>query len=115
VTLKDVFGDTLFSVNTEDDGKITTQEVLYKIYEYLAGTAGGTYDTDITTHSPHTLTITKAGYQTYEDVITIDRKMDLEIALAPYVPVNPIKVKLSTKPRLKVKLNTSPNIKVRLS
>ena len=31
--------------------------------------------------TPHTLTITKTGYQDYQDVIAIDRKMDLEVAL----------------------------------
>jgi hypothetical protein len=27
------------------------------------------------------LTVTKAGYQDFQDVITLDRKMDLEVAL----------------------------------
>jgi hypothetical protein len=32
--------------------------------------------------NPHTIIITKDGYQDYEDVITINRKLDLEIALS---------------------------------
>ncbi|MDO9071604.1 MAG: hypothetical protein Q7V36_08820, partial [Deltaproteobacteria bacterium] len=38
--------------------------------------------------NPHTVTITKAGYQTYQDTITINRKMDLEVALS-YVRNSP--------------------------
>jgi hypothetical protein len=41
-----------------------------------AGYLGRTY------YTPHTLAITKAGYQDYQEVITIDRKMDLEVALS---------------------------------
>jgi hypothetical protein len=41
---------------------------------------GDAYTTkDIKT--PHTLTITKAGYQDYQEAIAINRKIDLEIAL----------------------------------
>jgi hypothetical protein len=39
-------------------------------------------DLSRTTSNPHTITITQAGYQDYEDVITINRKMNLEIALS---------------------------------
>lgn len=41
--------------------------------------AAGYLDRNIRT--PHTLTITKDGYQDYQDVITIDRAMDLEVAM----------------------------------
>jgi hypothetical protein len=34
------------------------------------------------TSNPHTIIITQVGYQDYEDVITINRKMNLEIALS---------------------------------
>ena len=44
----------------------------------------------ITDKNPHTLTITKAGYQDYQEAITINRKMDLEVALlAPAGGVSP--------------------------
>jgi hypothetical protein len=32
--------------------------------------------------NPHSVTIAKTGYQTYQDVITINRKLDLEVALS---------------------------------
>ncbi len=43
--------------------------------------------------NPHTLTITKDGYQVYRDTITINRKMDLEIALS-YLNSSPISLGL---------------------
>ena len=44
----------------------------------------------ITDKNPHTLTITKAGYQDYQEIMTINRKMDLEVALlAPAGGVSP--------------------------
>ena len=42
---------------------------------YYSGGAQSSYK------GPWTLTITKAGYQDYQDVITLDRKMDLGVAL----------------------------------
>ena len=40
--------------------------------------------------NPHTLTITKAGYQDYQEKMTINRKMDMEVALlAPAGGVSP--------------------------
>ena len=44
----------------------------------------------ITDKNPHTLTITKTGYQDYQEIMTINRKMDLEVALlAPAGGVSP--------------------------
>jgi hypothetical protein len=81
VTLKDVNGTQVFSVSTGADGKIAEQLVTHTKYDHTASWAAVTY-------GPHTLTITNAGYQTYQDVITIDRKMDLEVALS-YVRTSP--------------------------
>jgi hypothetical protein len=83
VTLKDAAAATVFSVNTGADGKITftgqdsspiTNALTHTRY-YYSGGALSSYK------GPWTLTITKAGYQDYQDAITIDRKMDLEVAL----------------------------------
>jgi hypothetical protein len=84
VTLTDIAGPTtVFSVTTGADGKITfpgqdsstvDKAVTHTRY-YYSGGAQSSY------RGPWTLTITKTGYQTYQDVIAIDRKMDLEIAL----------------------------------
>ncbi|MGA9754916.1 MAG: carboxypeptidase-like regulatory domain-containing protein [Desulfobaccales bacterium] len=75
VTLKDKNANTVFSDSTGADGKIAEQTVSRGYYDRAHG------DT-LQDYGPHTLTITKAGYQDYTDVITIDRKMDLELALS---------------------------------
>jgi hypothetical protein len=71
--------------------------------------------------TPHTLTITKEGYQDYQDVITIDRSIDLEVALSPvpppvYVPVpsGEMDIILAAPEPLEVALE-SDEIKVELS
>jgi hypothetical protein len=64
-----------FPVTTGTDGKILQQFANYKRYKKTGGAIV------VDTFSPHTLTITKAGYQDYQEVIIIDRKMDLEVAL----------------------------------
>jgi hypothetical protein len=74
VTLKDNGGNTVFSVSTGTDGKIAQQTVSRGYYDQAHGNT-------LQEYGPHTLTITKAGCQDYQDVITIDRKMDLEVAL----------------------------------
>ena len=44
----------------------------------------------ITDKNPHTLTIAKAGFQDCQEILTINRKMDLEVALsAPAGGVSP--------------------------
>jgi hypothetical protein len=83
VTLKDAAAAIVFSVNTGADGKITftgqdsspiTNAFTHTRYYYNGG-ALSSYK------GPWTLTVTKAGYQDYQDVIVLDRKMDLEVAL----------------------------------
>jgi hypothetical protein len=74
VTLKDNGGNTVFSVTTGADGKIAQQTVNRGYYDQAHG------DT-LQDYGPHTLTIANSGYQNYQEVITIDRKMDLEVAL----------------------------------
>ena len=65
----------------------------------------------ITDKNPHTLTITKAGYQDYQEILTINRKMDLEVALgaAPppvyvNVPSGEVAITLSAPESLEVSL-----------
>jgi hypothetical protein len=74
VTLKDNGGSTVFSVSTGADGKITEQTVSRGYYDQA-------HSQTLQDYGPHTLTITKDGYQDYQDVITLDRKLDLEVAL----------------------------------
>lgn len=63
------------------------------------GAGSGAAYTDYNSMNPHTLTITKDGYQDYQDTITVNRKMDMEVALS-YVrnsPTNPGLVPLGVK------------------
>ena len=61
IILTDKDGNTVLSVSTGADGKIAQQTVTYKRYYYSSGA-------QVWDYSPHTLTITKAGYQIYQDV-----------------------------------------------
>ena len=61
----------------------------------------------ITDKNPHTLTITKAGYQDYQEILTINRKMDLEVALASYQPRHPLEVELPVRAPLEVSLKAA--------
>jgi hypothetical protein len=65
----------------------------------------------ITDKNPHTLTITKAGFQDYQEILSINRKMDLEVALGPVpppeyvnVPSGEVAIGLSTPESLEVSL-----------
>jgi len=80
VTLKDKNDATVFSVSTAVDGTITEQTVSRGYYDQAHG------DT-LQDYSPHTLTIEKSGYQTYEKTFTLEQKTDWEIKLAKAVGV----------------------------
>ncbi|PIU54137.1 MAG: hypothetical protein COS90_02385 [Deltaproteobacteria bacterium CG07_land_8_20_14_0_80_60_11] len=95
VVIKNAAGTTVSSGNTGADGKYDagylTDRVLSPTSLVLgkSSIAAAHEDTHIANgyltrviSNPHTITITQAGYQDYEDVITVDRKMDLEIALS---------------------------------
>jgi hypothetical protein len=65
----------------------------------------------ITDKTPHSLTITKAGFQDYQEVLTINRKMDLEVALGSVpppvyvnVPSGEVAISLSAPESLEVSL-----------
>jgi hypothetical protein len=74
VTLKDNGGNTVFSVSTGVDGKIAKQIVDRGYYDQAHGSV-------LQDYGPFTLSITQTGYRDYQDIITLDRKMDLEVAL----------------------------------
>jgi hypothetical protein len=74
VTFKDKNNTTVFSTSTGANGKITEQIVTVTQYDHTSSWAAINY-------GPFTLTITADGYQDYQDVIVIDRKMDLEVAM----------------------------------
>jgi hypothetical protein len=80
VTLKDKNGTQVFSATTDINGKIPTQTVSYGWYEQATG------DT-LNSYSPHTLTISKAGYQIYTKKFTLDKKIDWRIKLTKAVDI----------------------------
>jgi hypothetical protein len=93
VILKDKNGNTVFNVTTAADDTIAQQTVSRGYYAQATG------DT-LQEYSPHTLTITKAGYQTYTGNFTLSQKTNWTIALQPltdggliehvgFVPVDP--------------------------
>jgi hypothetical protein len=75
VTLKDKNGNTAFSVTTDSNGAIATQTVTRGYYDQAHG------DT-LQDSSPHTLTITKAGWQKYVKTFALTEKTKWEIKLA---------------------------------
>ncbi len=80
VTLKDKNGNTVFSVATDAAGAIATQTVTRGYYDQAHGDA-------LQDSSPHTLAITKAGFQTYVKKFTLTEKTKWELKLAHAVPV----------------------------
>lgn len=62
-------------------------EVKQARLQHKLGTGAGYGDAFTTKDikTPHTLIITKTGYQDYQSIITIDRKLDLEVALLPTI------------------------------
>lgn len=80
VTLKDKNGTQIFSVTTDVNGDIVTQIVSRGYYD-------GTHGSTLQDYSPHTLTISKAGYQTYVSILTPTATTNLFIKLAQAVPI----------------------------
>lgn len=118
VILKDKDSNEIFNVSTDASGGIT-----------FSGEDGSS-DNNVITHThysggnldyrgPWTLTITALGYQDYQDVITIDRKMDLEVALAAINPgstqiIQEMEIMVATAEPLSVEL-AAAEISVALS
>ncbi|MCK9376205.1 MAG: hypothetical protein M0P73_08650 [Syntrophobacterales bacterium] len=81
----------LASLTTGADGEALFTEAITMKELAISGISSfrGGYENDLVTagylarqmRTPHTLTITKTGYQLYHNSISVDRKMDLEIAL----------------------------------
>lgn len=80
VTLKDKDGNVVFTVNTAADGTIAQQTVSRGYYNQANGNT-------LQEYSPHTLTITKADYQTYTHIFTLDEKIDWRVTLFKARPV----------------------------
>lgn len=76
VKIYDKDGNLAADLITGADGKIAQQRMNYKRY-YWGGSATATQD-----YYPYHIVISKAGYETYEDKLNMDRKMDMEVGLA---------------------------------
>lgn len=85
VKVYDRFGTLVADTATGSDGRIAEQVLTHEKRERdpNSNPTGYTTVSILTTYSPYRLVITKAGYQTYDDKLTLDRKMDLEVALGP--------------------------------
>lgn len=83
VKIYDRFGALVVDTTTGSDGKIAPQTLTHEKRERDPNSVPDGYTTAsiLTTYSPYRLVISKSGYQTYDDKLTIDRKMDLEVAL----------------------------------
>jgi hypothetical protein len=94
VEIKDNSGTTVASGETDADGIFDAGYLTNRVLSPTALVMGkpsitaALEDDHITAgyltrvnKEPHTLTITKAGYQDYQDTITLNRKIDLELAL----------------------------------
>lgn len=84
VSLIDKDDAQVFSTITSAAGVITEQIVTYAQYSKVSG--AGTFDTTVLS-SPHTLSISKQGYQTYISTLTIDKKLDSVLTLNRAVDV----------------------------
>ena len=95
MVIKNEAGSTVSSGNTDANGNDDAGYLTNRVLSPTAAVIGlpnitaALEDDHITAgkltkvdSNPHTVTIAKTGYQTYQDVITIDRKLDLEVALS---------------------------------
>ncbi len=78
--LTDKDGTQVFSLTTDTNGDIITQTVTRGYYHQSTGNT-------LQESAPHTLTILKAGYQTYVKKFTITEKTKWAIKLAPVQPI----------------------------
>jgi hypothetical protein len=74
VTLKDKDGNVVFTTTTDALGVIATQTVSRGYYNQANGNT-------LQEYSPHTLTISKAGYVTYTEIFTLSAKTAWTISL----------------------------------
>jgi hypothetical protein len=100
VTLKDATGTTVYSNTTDTEGNFDAGAVITRILIPTDMVKGVWYvvpaheDTHVangylsrTLKTPHTLTIEKGGYTTYQDVISLTSKLSLDLALSPPIPL----------------------------
>jgi hypothetical protein len=80
VVCKDKNGDEVFSVQTDENGNIEEQEVVFQEWYQLSYGEHG--EEDATCYSPHSFEISKEGKETLVvDKITMDEKIDWHLEL----------------------------------
>jgi len=80
VKITDKDGAVVTNVTTDAQGEITTQTLNYGYYDLAHGSTAQM-------KTPHVLEISKAGYETYKTVFTIDVKIDWTVRLLRAMPV----------------------------
>jgi len=81
VVIKDVFGTQVASISTDANGDITQQKLINAKAVWNYPGTGITW----TTYTPHTVTISKTGYQTKTIKYTMDRRREEIEVLEPAV------------------------------
>ncbi len=114
VTLTNGLGSTVINQTTGADGAIPTQTVTRGYYEQASGST-------LQDYGPHTLTITREGYETYQDVLNLTAKTSLSVSLLParpplYIPTpaETFFIEIAPSAELLVKLS-APVLEVALS
>jgi len=86
--VKNGLNEVVFTGVTSIDGLVSLELITWKHTPkngQAAGYISATNSIEID-YNPFTITITKEGYQTYEDTLTITKKTELEIALLEELP-----------------------------
>lgn len=76
VTIEDVNNNVIYTGITASSGTIPQQTLNYGIYTQANGDTA-------TLQTPHTITITRTGYEDYTTQVTMDEQKCLEIAMTP--------------------------------
>ncbi len=106
VVLTDRLGNQVFRQTTGPDGKIVPQIVTRGYYEQATGAV-------LQDLGPHTLTVSKDGFESYRDVLELTAKMDLSLALIPsrapvyaLVPLERVTIEVSPPAFLEARLSS---------
>jgi len=111
VTIKNKNAEIVYSGYTDANGSIPEQTILSRYNQAINVNPTPVINvswnpkTEGTSLNPFTLTITKEGYQTYTDTLTITKKTELEIALLEEIPPVYIEVPVEVPVLIAVKDN----------
>lgn len=88
VLIKNINGTTIFSGQSDINGIISMQGLISRIFTFGNAIADptnaiNTFLTTITSYSPYTITVSKAGYETFTELFSVSSKINKEITLKP--------------------------------